>query len=54
MDSGEDLLILDLRSTVDFEADPVVIPGALRLPLENLDQNHQKIPRNRDIILYCT
>jgi len=54
MDSGEDLLILDLRSTLDFEAEPVVIPGALRLPLERFHQNHQNIPRNRDIILYCT
>ena len=47
-------MILDLRSTLDFEAEPVVIPGALRLPLERFHQNHQKIPRNRDIILYCT
>jgi hypothetical protein len=54
MDSGEDLLILDLRSTLDFEADPLVIPGALRLPLERFHQAHHQIPRNRDVILYCT
>jgi membrane protein DedA with SNARE-associated domain len=54
MDTGEDLLVLDLRSTLDFEAEPVVIPGALRMPLEKFHQNHHKIPRNRDVILYCT
>ena len=54
INSGEEPLILDLRSALDFETEPQIIPGAVRLPLENLEENHQKIPRDREIILYCT
>ena len=31
MDAGEEVVVVDLRHPLDFEADPVVIPGALRL-----------------------
>jgi membrane protein DedA with SNARE-associated domain len=54
INAGEEPLILDLRSADDFETEPQVITGAVRLPLEKLDENHHKIPRDRDIILYCT
>jgi membrane protein DedA with SNARE-associated domain len=54
LDAGEDVLIVDLRHSVDFEADPQVIPRALRLSSEEVEQRHHEIPRDRDIILYCT
>jgi membrane protein DedA with SNARE-associated domain len=53
LDSGEDLLILDLRHAVEFEAEPHTIPGAFRLSIEELEKQHQKIPRDREIILFC-
>ncbi len=54
LDAGEDLLILDMRDALEFEAEPYTIPGAFHLPIEQLDEKHHKIPRDRDIILYCT
>jgi hypothetical protein len=54
VDAGEDVMIVDLRHSMDFEAEPHVIPGALRLSAEDLDGRHHEIPRDRDIILYCT
>jgi rhodanese-related sulfurtransferase len=30
------------------------IPGALHVPAEQLHQRHNEIPRDRDILLYCT
>jgi rhodanese-related sulfurtransferase len=30
------------------------LPGALRIPLENIDSHHELIPRDRDIVLYCS
>lgn len=54
LDGGEDVMIVDLRHSMDFEAEPHVIPGALRLSTEDLEGRHQEIPRDRDIILYCT
>jgi membrane protein DedA with SNARE-associated domain len=54
LDAGEALLILDMRDALEFEIEPYTLPGAFQLPIEKLDENHYDIPRDRDIILYCT
>jgi membrane protein DedA with SNARE-associated domain len=54
LDGGEELLIVDVRARIDFEAEPTIIPGALHLTIEELDARHQEIPREREIVLYCT
>ena len=54
LNRGEALWIVDLRSAVDFEAEPLVIPGAQRIAVEDLEQRHLEIPRDRDLILYCS
>ena len=53
IDSGEDVLILDVRHALDIEADPYSIPGALHFPLESLKQ-HPDVPLDREVVLYCT
>ncbi len=53
LDSGEDVLIIDVRHPVDFKADPSIIPGALRIPLERFETN-QDVPRGREVVVYCT
>lgn len=53
MDAGEKVTIVDLRQPLDLEAAPYVIPGALRMSVEELEQRHQEIDRDRDVILYC-
>jgi rhodanese-related sulfurtransferase len=53
MDAGEEVVVVDLRHPLDFEADPVVIPGALRLGAEDLEAEDPGIPREREIVLYC-
>ena len=54
MDAGENLMLVDLRHSIDFEAEPVRIPGALHLSTEELEARHREIPRDREIVLYCT
>lgn len=54
LDAGEDVMVVDLRHRVDFEAEPSVIPGALYLTTEELEARHVEIPRDREIVLYCT
>src|SRR5215510_412979 len=54
LDAGEDVLVVDVRDRLDFEAEPSIIPGALHMTTEELDDRHREIPRERDIILYCT
>jgi len=54
LDAGEDLLILDLRSSLEFEAEPHTIPGAFHTSFEALDKYHRQVPRDREVILFCT
>lgn len=52
--AGEAVVVVDLRHRVEFEADGEKVRGALHLPAEELDLRHQEIPRNQEIVLYCT
>jgi membrane protein DedA with SNARE-associated domain len=54
MDSGEEIVIVDLRHSMDFEADPLTIPGAFRMDATELQEKNDRLPRDRDVILYCT
>lgn len=53
LDAGEPLTVVDVRHKIDVEANPHLIPGAVHMPMEEIDQRHQEIPRDRDIVLYC-
>jgi membrane protein DedA with SNARE-associated domain len=54
IDAGEAIAIVDLRHAIDFESDPNTIPGALFLPSEEFARRHTEIPRDRELILFCT
>ncbi len=54
IESGEPLAIVDLRHPLDFLPSPQLLPGAIRIAPEQIEQRHQEIPRDREIILYCT
>lgn len=54
LDGSEDTLVVDVRDRLDFEAELSVIPGALHLKTEELEARHHEIPREREIVLYCT
>lgn len=52
--AGENISIVDLRQLIDLEAFPQMIPGALRIAMEEIEQRHGEIPRDRDVVLYCS
>ena len=52
MDAGEDLYIVDLRSSL--EKDLRSAPGVLRMSAEDLTAHSARIPRDREIILFCS
>lgn len=54
LDSGEQVTIIDLRHPLDLLTDPRTIPGALQIRSEDLAQRASEIPRDREIVLYCT
>jgi len=54
VDAGESLVIVDLRHALDVAADPETIPGALRMDAEELQRRPDWLPRDREVILFCT
>ena len=46
--------VVDLRHPLDYLPDPRVLPGALRILPSDLAQQSDSIPRDRDVVLYCT
>ncbi|HKR32656.1 MAG TPA: rhodanese-like domain-containing protein [Terriglobales bacterium] len=47
-------IILDLRPDSDLEVEPLLIRGARHIALDELPLRHGEIPRDRDVVLYCS
>jgi membrane protein DedA with SNARE-associated domain len=54
LEAGEKPFILDLRSLEELQQNPSVIRGARHTTMEELGLRAREIPRDRDIILYCS
>ena len=54
LEAGEDIVVVDLRHSLEFGAESVKVPGAIHLRPDELDHRHQEIPRNREVVLYCS
>lgn len=46
-------LLIDVRSGTANQLDPRVIPGAQRVALPDIAAHAARLPRDRDIVLYC-
>jgi rhodanese-related sulfurtransferase len=54
MQSGEDFTIIDVRNPKAWAESDTMIPEAMRVPLEELEQNLARIPKTRPVVAYCT
>jgi membrane protein DedA with SNARE-associated domain/rhodanese-related sulfurtransferase len=54
LDDGEQVFIVDLRHPLELEPDPFTLPGAVHFAPGDLAARHQEIPRDRDIVLFCS
>lgn len=54
MSSGRNVLLFDVRQSLDLLAYPQVIPGAQRIPPEKVIEDPSVIPRDKDVVVYCT
>lgn len=54
MDAGEDFTVIDVRSPTAWAQTDTVIPGAIRIPADKLEENLPRIPKNRPAVAYCT
>jgi membrane protein DedA with SNARE-associated domain/rhodanese-related sulfurtransferase len=53
-EAGENPVILDLRSRLELEQNPALIRGALHIAMDEIHLRLEEIPRDRDVILYCS
>jgi hypothetical protein len=54
MEAGEDFTVIDVRNPQAWAQSDVMLPEAIRVPLEKLDETLAKIPREKPIVTYCT
>jgi membrane protein DedA with SNARE-associated domain/rhodanese-related sulfurtransferase len=54
MDAGEDIVVVDLRHGLEYDAEPETIPGAVHMDTSELEEAIEVIPRDRDIVLFCS
>jgi membrane protein DedA with SNARE-associated domain/rhodanese-related sulfurtransferase len=52
--TGASPLIIDVRSSTARALEPRWIPGALHVSMQDVAHHLKELPRDRDIILYCT
>jgi len=54
LDAGETVYIVDLRHPLELVPDPFTLPGALHFSPDTLAARHKEIPRDRDVVLFCS
>jgi hypothetical protein len=54
LDAGKPVVIVDLRHELTLDENSIQIPGVLRLTPDEIEARHDEIPRDTEIILYCT
>ena len=54
MEAGEDFTLIDVRKPEAWTESDTVIPEAIRVPLDKLEENLSRIPKDRPVVAYCT
>jgi len=54
MESGEDIVFIDTRNPQAWAQSDVMLPRAIRVPIDDLDKHLYEIPKNKAIVAYCT
>lgn len=52
--AGDTVQVADLRQRMEFNAFPQTIPGAVRVPMDQFDEQIEKLSRERPLVLFCT
>jgi len=54
LESGTPVVVLDLRHPLDSVSDPRTLPGAIRVLPDEVTSRANTLPKEEEIILYCT
>jgi membrane protein DedA with SNARE-associated domain len=53
-EEADRILVVDVRSHGYYDTDTARIKGSIRIEPNNLEEELRKLPKNRDVYLYCT
>ena len=54
LESGEDIVFIDSRNPQAWAQSDVMLPKAIRVPVDDLEKHLYEIPKGRTIVVYCT
>jgi rhodanese-related sulfurtransferase len=54
MEAGEDFTFIDVRNPQAWAGSDSMLPKAIRLPIDQLEEKLPGIPKNKPIVAYCT
>lgn len=54
MEAGEDFTLIDVRNPEAWAQSDTMLPEAIRIPLDKLNENLDRIPKGRPAVAYCT
>jgi hypothetical protein len=54
MEAGEDFTVIDVCKPERWQQSDTMIPEAIRVPLDKVEDNLVRIPTDRPIVVYCT
>jgi rhodanese-related sulfurtransferase len=54
MEAGEDFVLIDVRNPQVWAESDTMLPEAIRMPMEKLEENLPRIPKNKPVVAYCT
>ena len=52
--TGKEVLVIDLRNENAFLTSPAAVPGSMRIPPAEFEVKVHQLPKEKEIILYCT
>lgn len=54
MEKGEGVIVLDVRASGSYDGSAVKIKGALRIAPDEIEARYKELPKDKEIIAYCT
>jgi rhodanese-related sulfurtransferase len=54
MEAGDDFVLIDVRNPQAWAESDTMLPEAIRIPMENLEESLPRIPKNKPVVAYCT
>lgn len=51
---GQPIAFIDSRNPIAWGSSKVTLPGALRIPIDEVERHLPALPRDQRLIVYCT